>query len=148
MSYHSEKIVRTIVLAANKRGILQLVGVTSQQIEDGALTSATNWERKHYFTYAMVIMSWMVTILGIPSGLLILAYMSILGNNLGLVLCMPFWIPYFITNSLERKVKQCDRAKKPLVFSSKDLRICLLKAGMLGFAIMGTIVWIISGQAT
>lgn len=144
MRYHSEKIITNITLKANKKTGLRIAGITPQQVENGALITASNLERKAFFAYSAMVIAVFTAFLVPISTLFMGVYLFTLGLNLGVVLCMPFWITVFITGRLDRKVFQCNPAMELVVFSRRDLLVCVLKAGLLGTVLVGSIMWIIS----
>lgn len=78
MMYHSENLVRTIVLSANSKGKMSL-GNDYREIEKAALRNAPNSERKAYFAYASFVMSlvaFMLILISIP---LMIVYLSTQG---------------------------------------------------------------------
>lgn len=137
MRYHSEKSTTNITLKINQRTGLRVSGVTSQQVEKGALLATTNLERRAFFTYSSLVMAVATAFLVPISAFLMVLYLSILGPNMGVVLCMPFWVTIFIERCLDRKVLQCNPDKELVVFSQKELLFCFLKAGLLSTVLMG-----------
>lgn len=137
MPYHSEKIITNITLRVNKKTGLRVEGITPQQVENGALSTATNLERRAFFIYSSMVIAVSTAFLVPISTFFMVLYLSTLGPNLGVVLCMPFWITMLMTWHLDRKVLECNPAMELVVFSKKDLFVCVLKAGLFGTVLMG-----------
>jgi hypothetical protein len=142
--YHSEKITTNFTLKINRWGKLGRIGVTPEEVENGALATATNREREAFFAYAAMVVSAGTAIIAPLSGGLMCLYMFTLGFNLGLVLCMPFLVTTFIASRLDKKVKQCRVEATPVIFARRDLFISFMKAGFLGVFLVSTMLWLAS----
>lgn len=143
MNYHSENLVRTVVLAAIRQGKMSL-GNDYREIEKAALRNAPNSERKAYFAYASFVMSlvaFMLILISIP---LMIVYLSTQGLDWGLIFCMPFFYAVFISNKLTRKANQCNQEKYLIELTTKDLFLSLAKYFILIGIFVGIMMWLAS----
>lgn len=97
--YHSNRFITYITLMANGMGLKRL-GITTKEVQMGALREASNEERKHFFAYGSLVAAICTAILAPLSGVFLIIYLSIFGPNMGSAFCMPFWITVFISPQL------------------------------------------------
>lgn len=132
-----------IVLWANKQAKIPQLG-NNVEVDNGALVSAPNSERKAYFTYASFIIS-LVTLALIPITITaMILYLVTQGLSFGLILCMPMLISVFISNKLSQKATQCNQEKFLVEFSRQDLLGSLIKYFTLTSIMVGTMMWLAS----
>lgn len=144
MIYHSEYIIRTIVLWVNRKNKITRLGNTFEEIEKGVLLNAPNLDRKTYFTYASFIIS-LFTLGFIPITVTaMIVYLSTCGLNFGLMFCMLMLIPVFISNKLSKKAKQCNQEKFLIEFTTKDLIWSLFKYFTITSVMIATMMWLAS----
>jgi hypothetical protein len=142
--YHSEKVITNFTLKVNEKTKFKISGISSEQVETGALLNTINEERRAFFAYSAGI-AYVVTVLLIPiSSFLFILNLAIIGPNIGSGLCMLFVVSIFIGQSLEKKARQCNFISEPVVFTKKDILYSVFKASLLVTTIMAFLLWTIS----
>lgn len=142
MLYHSEPITRTVTLWAVKK-LYPKDYALWKEVEKGALTSASNKERKEYFRYACATLAFFIIPL-ILFSLLSMFLLMLITHSMNLWVGFAFiliFIANAISGSFSKKIKQCDTNVQPVAFTTNDLVITVLKVAFWCFLLAGVLTW-------
>lgn len=145
MLYHSEPVTRSIVLWAMKKLYPEDYTLWAE-VERGALTEASNRERKEYFGYACGTLGWFILPF-IPCSVLSMFLLMSITHSMNVLVgfsLILIFLPNSISGAFLKKQKQCDTSAEPVVFATKDLILTTLKVAFWSFLFAGILSWIMS----